>query len=495
MKGHALPRVSLPTMLGTLLTFPLLVGTGYAITHGHSKYLIMLAVVGVYVALAMRQRGVLIGLLVLAAMDGIPFFTATHTAAPKVTYQDLATFGLIGTALVWLVVSPAPSRPTRTARRVSLVAFALFVWCFVVILRSDARFLSAFRFGSDFVAFGALLVVLPRVQLRTSEIRALVAVLGIGTVLFSIGQILFVEGVAHLTWLVHASGAVKQLGLTRVYAGMNDMLTCGVSFSIAYAVLSHDRRRQLLAIAISALLGTSLVIQLTRARWIALVGSLLLVTLWFAFQGERRVAGRLRSRMGTLLGVAGAGVVATLLVSPSALSSGAVVQRFLSIFTDIGSSNSATSNVAVRTHVAKAMLGVLGGQWPFGVGLVPPTTHFYSTLPLGSLRDVDLGVFNAIMTIGVIGAVLIYAPLVIVLLRCMRSARAHVVELPWLNYGGQIWLVATLVSSLTLVTLFSKSGVVMSAVVVALLCQRQVTGEAELPEETHPIRGSPWLTP
>jgi hypothetical protein len=82
-----------------------------------------------------------------------------------------------------------------------------------------------------------------------------------------------------------------------------------------------------------------------------------------------------------------------------------------------------------------------------------------------------------------------------VLLRCMRAARAHVVELPWLNYGGQIWIVATLASSLTLVTLYSKSGVVMSAVMLALLCQRQVSGRGELPGHAAAVRGSPWLTP
>ena len=203
----------------------------------------------------------------------------------------------------------------------------------------------------------------------------------------------------------------------------------------------------------------------------------------------------MRRWLGGLLAALVGAVTVLMLVAPSANVGGAVAQRFVSTFTDIGSSNTATSTVAVRTSVAHDMLTVLGGKWPIGVGFVPPSAHYYAILPKGSLRDVDLGVLNAVMTMGVIGAVLVFAPLVVVLMACMRAARTTDPDRRyWLIYGGQMWIVATIGASLTLVTLFSKSGLVMSAVIIAVLCQPEVIGAATQRASTaaDPLPSTDW---
>jgi hypothetical protein len=92
-----------------------------------------------------------------------------------------------------------------------------------------------------------------------------------------------------------------------------------------------------------------------------------------------------------------------------------------------------------------------------------------------------------VMTIGVVGALLIYLPLVASLVHCMRrSSRAIRDRFSWMNYGAQIWILAALGSSITLVSLFSPSGLVLTAVILAVLSQPFVLGidrEAVEPED------------
>ena len=59
------------------------------------------------------------------------------------------------------------------------------------------------------------------------------------------------------------------------------------------------------------------------------------------------------------------------------------------------------------------------------------------------------------------------------------------------NYGGQIWIVATVVSTVTLGTLFSKSGVALSATFLAVLCQPDVLGDAR---RTRRVWRNDWRT-
>ena len=74
------------------------------------------------------------------------------------------------------------------------------------------------------------------------------------------------------------------------------------------------------------------------------------------------------------------------------------------------------------------------------------------------------------MTMGVIGTILIFIPFLFVLPRCIRRLSEHD-EFAWFWFGGAIWLVSALVTSITLVTLFSTAGLVFSAVFLSVLAQ------------------------
>lgn len=495
--SQRLPRIMAQLPLGSAMSAALvaviLVGGGREIAHGQTTRVFALLVVAGVCALGAAHRGVFIGVLLLAALNGLPFVDTSRLVATHISEQDVACLALIGAGLAWIAAAGAGTRSTRIARNLSWCGFALLVWCVFTIGRTwvdgDASVLAALRYGRDFVYFGVLLIVLPRVRLSPREIKALLAVLIVGVCVFSFGQILTIESIANPTYLVHSSATSETLGFTRVFAPMNDLIFAGVAMGIAAVALFRGGPMWRATIPITLLLTVSLVLELTRARWIALVAAIVASSLWLVLQAERRTARIARRRLGLMLGSLCTVGVGLSTFAPSVISAGPIARRMVSIFTDV--QTSAFTTLSYRQRVSDAMFLVLGGKWPGGVGLIPPSAHYYATLPNGELRNADLGVLNALMTIGAVGAVLIYLPLIVVLIFVMRRMRTGgYAGYSWLSYGGQIWIVASLASSVTLVTLFSVSGLVMSTVILMVLCQPSIY-EAVAPEgEDLQARGS-----
>ncbi len=79
------------------------------------------------------------------------------------------------------------------------------------------------------------------------------------------------------------------------------------------------------------------------------------------------------------------------------------------------------------------------------------------------------------MTMGLLGVILIYAPLAYgtrELLRAGRSTRDRVRDSPpWIIYGGVAWITWAVASSPTLILLFSIPGLMVAALVLGLLGQ------------------------
>jgi hypothetical protein len=480
---HSLSRSSLKYALGAAIVCLVLVGSGREVVNGHTKLMLELIAAGAFCALAASQRGACLGLLVLAAMNGLPFIDNSKSVAHHIALQDLACLALIATAFAWTLTTDRGKAPTPLGRALSWCGLALFGWCVLMVGRTwadgQAPLLGAIRFGRDFLYFGALLMVLPRLRLSERDVKVLITVLGVGVCLFAVGQIVTVEGLGNPTWLVHAGATASTLGVTRIFAEMTDLVSAGVAFAIAAVALTRGRV-QARVIPIALLLVASMILQLTRARWIATIAGVIVVSLWLALRADSRIAVTLRRRLTVFVGVLTAAVVLVVLVAPGVISAGPVVQRVLSIFTSTGKG---TSTLAVRQLIANQMTSLLRGHWLTGLGLIPPSSHFYPQFPSGSIRDPDVGVLNAVMTIGIIGAALIYVPLIVTLVHSLRSARAKSrLGLAWLSYGGQIWIVATIASSITLVSLFSPSGLVLSAMILAVLSQPGVT-DAVIPAD------------
>ncbi len=487
-------RFSRRQILGAVFVLLILVVGGREVANNHSK-LMFEAFGALAFGLLATQRGLCVGVLALAALDGIPFVSNTKAIAHHIALQDLVCLLLIVVSLVWTFVDGRRNR-TRLSRVLNWCGIALLSWCVLMVARTWAvqgtPLLGAIRFGRDFLYFGALLIVLPRVQFRERDVETIVVVLGVGVCLYAVGQIATVEGLANPTWLVHAQTVEQSLGITRLYTEMTDLVSAGVAFSIAALVLATRGNQRRIA-PITVLLTASLVLQLTRARWIATITSVVLVSVWLGLQAERGVAGVLRRRLLMFVGVVVGIVAAILLVAPTLIATGPFVQRIVSIFTDLSSS---AGTVGVRRQVASEMISLLGTHWPLGLGLTPPSVRFYPQFPSGSIRDPDVGVLNAVMTIGVVGTLLIYLPLVATLVHCMRRSRRAIRDrFSWMNYGGQIWILGTIGSSVTLVTLFSPSGLVLSAVVLAMLSQACVLGIDRAPDAPNDAIAAPEAPP
>jgi hypothetical protein len=448
-----------------------LLGVGWAAATGHATILLAAAgAVGMCV-LALTQRGAFIGICLLTAMDGLPFIAASRHVTSKITIEDVAVFVLVLAAAGWTLSTKSRPRRSPTSRILSYAGVALIVWWTFTVLRTwighEPSLTRAASFGRDFGYFGALLIVLPRVRLTQRDVAVLLGVVTFGTCVFAVGQIMIGAGLGQPGSLISFRYTLVESGVTRVYANMTDLVTACLAASISACLLARQRKLRLVAFPIALLLTVSTVLQLTRARWIGIVLALLLISLWFIFNDNARISAILRRRLGVMAGTLVAIGMIVALAAPGVLSGGTVGHRLSSVVTEFQSGG---GTVAIRESVTKKMTAYLGDKWPAGFGFVPPTTHYFEGLPEGSIRDSDVGVLNAVMTMGAIGATLIYLPLLWMLIACLRrTPRERVAPYGWLRLGGAIWILSTLISSVTLVTLFSAAGLAMTSVFLTIL--------------------------
>jgi hypothetical protein len=456
-----------------------MVFSGWVVAHEGSKF-ILLALVGVLV-LAFSQRGALVGLLTVAAMNGLPFIDTSQVVSSKLTVADVAIISLLFISVAWGLLDRAEGGSSSTDKALTRAGLLLLIWWLFTLGRSitteHVALMHAAAFGRDFLYFALLLLVLPKVQLTSRDVAVLISILVAAACLYALGQIATATGLGQAGSLIHYQYTASQSGLTRLYSNMTDLVMASLAAALLACLLAPRRSKiRSVAIPIAALLTVSVVVQLTRARWVGLVLGFLVVGVWVAARSDVRVSALLRKRLALAAGAIGIAVAAALLLVPDLLSGGGLAQRLLSTVSDL---QAGSGTVAVREAATKAATGYLGHKWPIGLGLVPPSSHYYAGLPEGSLRDTDLGVLGAVMTMGVTGAVLIYYPVVITLSRCLRTSRGPLARFYWLQYGGAVWAAATLISSFTLVTLFSASGLTLTAVILVVVSHPSVIGASE----------------
>jgi hypothetical protein len=480
----------------SLVLLIVLVGCGHEVAAGNAKLLLQIMAVIAVAVVAFTQRGAYIGVLLLAAMNGLPFFDTSRIVGAKITLEEVAIYALIATAIVWIATAEGTFRPSRIGRAISRAGAVLFLWYVFSVARTvvehDVPTMRAAAYGRDFAFFALLLMVLPRVQLTSRDVGALLGVLLAGVCIFAVGQIMIAVGAGHPGSWIHFEKTRVQSGLIRVYARMTDLVTIGAVIGIAASLSAPQRKVRIIALPVTLLLIVSVIVQLTRARWVGIIVGLVVVGIWIMIKGETPRMAALRRRVTLSVGLLAGAITTILLVAPNLISSGTAVQRLTSLFSDLESNG---GTVAARETASKVLKLALGEEWPLGLGFLPPSVHFVVGLPNGSLRDADLGVLNPVVTMGVVGAVLIYVPVIMVLVHCLRSLAAERVgEFSWLHYGGAVWIVGALASSITLVTLFSTSGLALTGVALAIFTHPTVLGvrqgvpaTAEPPPAEHTI--------
>lgn len=449
---------------------------GYLIAADQLVVVAAVLIAVVAVAMAVRAPGPFIALMLLVALNGVPAVDLSGRAGP-LHIQDGAVIAMIAALLIWGrgATNAVDARLTRLA---TVWAACFVAWWVATLARTvlidGVPFLKAAFFGKDFLYFAILLPVALRARLPRRSLRAGAILLGAGITAFAIGQILVSLSGARQSWLVHFQGA-EVGGLTRVYSPMSDLVSVSLLFVLAQLLSKEGQRHRVVLSGLTALFLLAVILQFTRATYLALLVALVVAVLAYTARGGALTAVVFRAAMFTL-------AVSLVVIAANALNIGqhtkitaAVSSR---IEAGVNSVSNTTGTFGYRRDVDRRMFTILGSDWPIGLGFLHPDARYVEGLPGGSIRNADTGVLNALMTIGVVGALFVYSPLIFAfgeLVRRRGRVRAWRRERPpWLVHGGAAWITWLIVGSATLVVLFSVGGLVLTALVLAALARSGV---------------------
>jgi hypothetical protein len=449
------------------------VGLGYVATTDHGPELLgALTAAAAFMALAVWNRAVTVCVLLLAILNGIPFVDFESFVAPgSFRPNDLFVLILLVALGTWGVRDSRRATPRYVVLARWWGAVFLTWWLFTLIRSSfldTVPLLQASLYGRDFLYFGLLVPALVGIAWKRDELLLIARILGGATLLFALAAIASSLGIADLTFITHPNLTANFEGITRLYAPMNDLVVLGFATGIGLALLATTVKLQRLGWLLALVMGVEFALQLTRAAYLAaLLAVMVTIALWL-YQRDAislRMRPRVFSLVLCLVLIVGAFTFVGGHASGGAV--GAVVNRATSSLSDVQSRG---ENVGYRLDVANRMGTVLGGDWPIGLGFLHPSYHYVPDLPDGSIRNSDLGVSNSLMTMGVIGTLLLYVPLLwaIVALQRARTRRRGSPSEGWLGYGIAAWLLIAVAASATLSTLFTVNGLALAAFVLSL---------------------------
>lgn len=460
-----------------------------------------------FLVLWRRNVGVLLGLLVLTQLGefgGLLNLTQLGRFGdhPSKT-TETAIFAIEVAILISYLVRRPPRRLARAEWFVFWVAgLGLTWWTFTAVrtvVFEGGTVPGVLGGGRDlaYLFFAAPLVMLVLKDERVR--RGLIATLAAGAALYVAAVLLHSSGGRQLDGFLNIQQVSTVDGLSRLYTPVHYVGNLGAAFGIALALSGTTPRSRWLGALFASATILVIVLQLTRAEYFGLgIGTVLVCGAW-ALQGrtsgQRLFQGRVLVALAAL-----AVVVIGLIVVPVAEEStvGKVSQRVSSGFEDL---ENGTGSVGRREEKADAILGALGGKWMVGLGFWTPSTRYFAGVPNGEIRDGDFGVLNIYATEGVVGVVVLYAPLVFLLVLLMAfpswggfaptpSDRSEALprgrpDDAWLVLGAGIWLAMVLASSVTLGDLSSRPGASVSSYVIGLALALLVTTAPHRPF-------SPW---
>jgi hypothetical protein len=253
---------------------------------------------------------------------------------------------------------------------------------------------------------------------------------------------------------------VRQTGsVTRLYVFSADLLTVVLMFSWAFVLTARAKRVRQFAAVVALFALVAVAMLQTRALYFGCAGgAVVAAAVYLRLRDWRTVLRRLA------IGVAACAfvILALYTVAPQvrvthALSD--IATRAASSIGAAGSSNQVTSTVAVREFELQLLEQRLGKSYMLGLGFVDPRDQFDPNLPFGTIQNSDVGLFNAVMTMGVVGTVIYYLPLLLTTLLLIVRARAMPEGQRGYAAGALGACVLTLITSLTLVSFFDLTGV------------------------------------
>jgi hypothetical protein len=467
-------------LLASLLAIVLCVLTGIAIAHYPVTYFIGLVGVAGAVIVGWWNRGVLAGALVLLLLNGIPFVNtrlSTVSGTGANVFADIVFAAIVALLTLSALGRTRNLRQDRIANR-ALVWGALFLgwWGFKIIVESPGvPILPAISYGRDFLYFAVFLPLALFGIRRRSHLIGFAAILIAGVVVFSLGQV--GEQVFHtpLNWLIHVEKVRDFEGILRIYAPMNAALIAAFPMALAAMVLA-PKPWQRRAIPLAVLTGLANALTFVRAVYVSELVALFVISLIWAIGTGWRPR-RIRNTFAVGIAVVVFGVAVAGSGTSSNIGSPSPIQAIVAR-TELGISNvkGESGSVGYRLQQAHRELEVLGGNAVTGLGFLNPTYHYVPGLRGGSIRDSDLGSLSIVMTMGLVGLLLAYAPLIAALIYLLRRRYGYI------QYGGAMYLGVALVGSITLTTISSVSGLLVLGSTLAFYLNWTAASVADSPQ-------------
>lgn len=447
------------------------------------------AAVGVAATLRMRAFGFLLGIALVVELNGIPGLDVNKANIAISRTQDLMAVAILAGS-AYVVASGRVGERSSLQRALYASCGALALWWLLTWFRTGlfegVPPSLAGKFARDFLYFALVLPLLTDVLVTYPPLlRQLLWTAGVAAAIFAGAQIAQSQAHMSLGFILHSQLTTVAEGTTRVYSSMTMLVRASFALSLGALIAGSTPRVRRRAVAPTVLFGLSVILQLTRAAYLGLAVGLVVAGFIWWFRRDRAVRSTVRAQLVV------APIVLILVLAVGASISArerhvlsVVATRTVAGYSDV---NSTSGTFQTRVNDTNAMLAVLGNRWPAGMGFLHPKARSFPTLPQGSIRNSDLGVLNAVMLMGVIGAVLVYLPVLLVLRALLRPVRgATPPGREWLRLGATIWIVGVIASSVTLVELFSFGGLQISAVMLAVATSvcipRQAPDSAPAPE-------------
>lgn len=479
-----LPEQAASAIAGTLI----FVGAGWMIASSSTRLQVLALMLGlgtIFVFAALRNVGATAGILVLAVMNGIPgvdleSYTQTGSFRPA----DLAVVALVFLLGLGHLRPAGAEHEGRLLQVTRWWAFLLGSWWTITLLRSvlfdNLPVLKAALFGRDFLYLAILFPLFLGGLRGVREIFGLLGALAAGALVFAFGHLAIVFGAGGLGHLiVHETISNEFGGVQRIYALMADVVAAAFPVGIGLTLMAQNRRARLIGLTLMLVTGLSVLLQFARATYFGLFFGLVFTgAYWVSRRSGTKVARRLAASIALLALVVGLAIVngssrdktfSSPTFNGSAPPTVVIAARISSGIHDL---TTKTGTVGYRFQVDRNMLHVLGGKWPIGLGFWHPDVKPVAGLPDNSIRNGDVGVLNSLMTMGAVGTVLLYlAPIGVLIAILRRRRHATIRPYDWFFFGAAAWIVAVIIGSISLVTLFTTSGLVFTAAALGVVLQ------------------------
>ena len=217
---------------------------------------------------------------------------------------------------------------------------------------------------------------------------------------------------------------------------MGDIVILGALVAAGTAILARSPRLRLAASMLFVLLTVGALVQFSRASYASILAGFLVLIAIALFRAPAPMV--VARKVVPALVLLAALVPVLGLVHPTNENSQSAAQVFaMRAESGIEEIQARSGTFGYRYNVQSKMLDVVGNRWPVGVGFWHPDDRFVSGLPSGSIRNGDVGVLNGITTIGAVGTVLLYLPVLGTILFLARRKRTGSSEWDGLIVRGQ----------------------------------------------------------